>query len=174
MATNNLTAERLRSLLSYEAESGTFRWRHDRIRGRLRVVNAEAGEVAGSVRPNSGYVRIGIDGRQYFAHRLAWLYTYGAWPTSEIDHRNGVRSDNRLANLRDVSRRVNQQNALSPKHGTASGLLGVFRARSKSERWGARIGVNGKEQHLGTFKTPEAAHAAYIEAKRRLHAGCTL
>lgn len=131
---------------------------------------------AGS-RSTDGYIDIKIDGRTYRAHRLAWLYTYGRWPTGQIDHRNGVRDDNRINNLRDVSRDVNAQNQRQAHRGKSTNLpIGVY---PPDPRWGssgytAQIGVGGKKIKLGTFTTVGEAYAAYVSAKRRLHEGCTL
>ena len=91
-----LTQARLKKLLSYNTDTGEFRWRVTR-RGAAR-----AGSVAGCVR-HDGYVRIAIDGKRYLAHRLAWLYVHGEL-VPELDHANGVRSDNRLDNLRPATR----------------------------------------------------------------------
>lgn len=81
---------------------------------------------------------------------------------------NGVRSDNRWANLRMVSRSVNNQNQRRARKDNKSGLLGV---RPNRARWAASIFVYGKKHHLGTYDTAEEAHAVYIKAKRGLHVG---
>ena len=167
MAKADLTAERLRELLHYSAETGVFVWRQ--FRGR----NAKLGDVASNGHP-SGYRFITVDGRSYAAHRLAWLHTYGAMPAKYIDHINGVRDDNRLENLRDVTPAVNKQNIKGArKDSKASGLVGAF-WHNRANKWFSNIGVAGKRQHLGMFSTAEDAHAAYIEAKRRLHPGCMI
>jgi hypothetical protein len=88
-----LTAERLRERLRYDAETGAFT-------RRVGSSNARAGDMAGSVH-STGYVRISIDGGKYTAHHLAWLYVHGVWPSDQIEHINGKRSDNRIANLRE-------------------------------------------------------------------------
>jgi hypothetical protein len=93
-----LTAERLRKRLRYDAETGLFT-------RRVGSGHAHAGDMAGSVH-STGYVRICIDGGRYTAHRLAWLYVHGVWPSGQIDHINRNRSDNRIANLRERRHRV--------------------------------------------------------------------
>ena len=158
-----LTIERLRGLLNYAPETGVFTW----------IVHASQmhiGDIAGSVN-GSGYLQIDIDGQKYKAHRLAWLYATGAWPTAQIDHVNGQRDDNRISNLRDVSRSVNIQNLRKARSDNKSGLLGVS---ANGNRWQAQINVGGKKRQIGTFATPELAHAAYLDAKRELHVGCTI
>lgn len=157
-----LTAERLRELLNYDPDTGVFTW---------RVVknSAKPGDKTGYVR-GFGYRMMKLDGIAYLAHRLAWLHVHGVWPEI-IDHINGDPADNRLCNLRDVSHQVNMQNKRKPCGGTASGLLGVH---ANFGAWVARIGHNGRAIHIGRFKTKEEAHIAYLEAKRRLHEGCTI
>lgn len=159
-----ITQQRLRELLSYDLETGVFRWLSSRG-------TARAGSVAGS--PDSyGYLQTKIDRRCYLNHRLAWLYVHAEWPEEQIDHINGCRSDNRLANLRKVSASINQQNQRKARLDNKCGLLGVS---SSGKRWQARISYpGGKDTYLGLFDTPELAHAAYLEAKRRLHPGGTI
>jgi hypothetical protein len=102
----SLTAERVRELLEYDADTGILRWR-------VRRGTVVSGRIAGHL-DAKGYMALGIDGRLYRLHRVVWLHVYGAWPTQEIDHINRVRHDNRLANLRDVSRLVNARNKGTP------------------------------------------------------------
>lgn len=102
------------------------------------------------------------------AHRLAWLYTFGLFPEGDIDHLNGVRTDNRIVNLRDATRAINAQNRR-----LRNGRLGIdFVKRTK--KWRARIGVEGRSEGLGSFESKAAAQAAYLRAKRALHRGNTL
>lgn len=162
-----LTAERLREVLDYDPESGVFTWK---VRTSNRV---NVGDVAGAML-KTGYLSISIDGKLHRAHRLAWLHVHGAWPAADIDHVNGVRTDNRFANLRSATPSLNQQNLRSARGATASGLLGVYRTDKKHRPWRSSINVDGKDRHLGNFTSPEEAHAAYLAAKRRLHEGCTI
>ena len=155
--------QRLRELLDYDAETGRFVWRQANKR-------VKAGTVAGYV-GNDGYVRIRASGTRFLAHRLAWFYVHGTWPAGEIDHINGDRSDNRIANLRDVSRLTNRQNMRRAQADNRSGLLGVSLTNNRCK---ASIRSGGKNHHLGYFASPEAAHAAYVAAKRQTHEGCTL
>lgn len=155
-----LTVDKARELLSYDAETGVLRWR-------VQVGGGpKAGQVAGSIKPN-GYCYIKISGRMYGAHRIAWLISFGEWPERQLDHRNGNRHDNRLANLREATNAENQQN-LGPRSRSASGYLGVT-WRKVERKWHARIRVNGHLKHLGYFDDPERAAAAYDSAKMRLH-----
>lgn len=161
-----LNAQALRELLRYESATGIFYWRN-------AVCNRPAGAKAGTT-GKIGYVDICVLKERHGAHRLAWLYVYGEWPKPEVDHVNGVRSDNRIENLRDVTHAVNTQNLRSAhRRNTSSGLLGVRKAKD-SHGYQANIHVNGKNHRIGRFATAEEAHAAYLNAKRKLHAGCSL
>lgn len=162
-----LTADRLRELLHYDPETGVFTWLVHRQRHR-------AGDVAGS-KHSMGYIEMGVCGASYLAHRLAWLYMTGSWPAGDVDHKNGQRSDNRFDNLRDVTKSVNLQNRQGATANNKSGLLGVSKSIAKCGRWFARIqDSTGKQKGLGSFGTPEEAHAAYLDAKRSMHEGCTI
>lgn len=160
-----LTADRARQVLAYDPETGQLTWKQTLSNRAL------AGSVAGNVSVADGYVQIRVDGQIYRGHRLAWLIVTGDWPRQVIDHINGVRSDNRWANLRDTSQSVNSRNSLKVRPNSASGLLGVS-FRSDNGKPFAQIMVNGRNVNLGTFATPELAHAAYMAAKDVYHAGC--
>ncbi len=158
----NITAETFRALLDYDPESGIFRWRVNR--GGIQM-----GAVAGTV-SEKGYILILINGTKFRAHRLAWLYVYGAWPQDQIDHLNGDKRDNRIVNLRDVSQSVNLQNQTRARRDSTSGFLGVSWHKRK-KHWEAKIKVNKRNHFLGYFDTAEAAHAAYLAAQMKLHPG---
>lgn len=158
-----LTADRLREVLDYDQETGVFRWRSPSS-NRVRV-----GAVAGRI--NRGRVEITIDRVSHQANRLAWLHVTGSWPSGDVDHMDGDRSNNTFRNLRDVSHQTNLQNARRARSDNKLGILGVCRARGKYQ---AGIKLNGKFKFLGYFDTPEAAHSAYVAEKRQIHAGCTL
>ena len=154
----DLSLERLHELLKYNQRTGFF----------IRKISRQQyhkGLIAGCLN-RKGYRVITIDSRQYLASRLAWFYVHGSWPKDEIDHRNGVRDDNRLANLREASHSENQQNRRQAHKSNTTGFLGV----SPNERkFRAQIKINGNRLHLGNFATPQEAHAAYVKAKRKLH-----
>lgn len=159
-ATDFISADRLRELLAYDADTGLFTWKQDRGGRKF------AGVVAGSENPK-GYIEITVDGGRYWAHRLAWFYVHGVWPL-EIDHANGLRADNRIDNLRDVPHRVNAHNKSLISTRNATGATGVW--RHKNGRFGAGIVAGATREHLGYFSTVEEAAAAYQDAKKRLHA----
>lgn len=150
-----LTVERLRELLDYNPETGVFKCRCRR--GRL-----EAGDVAGAVN-DRGYRIICCDGEFHRAHRLAWFLSHGRWPDGDIDHINGIRDDNRLANLREATRRQNNGNMRCPRHNT-SGVKGVW-WHKRGKKWAAGITLPGRRnKHLGLFHSKEEAAAAYLKA----------
>jgi hypothetical protein len=157
-----LTQARLHELLSYDPETGI-------MTRRVNKGHIKAGQVAGN--PTRGYLQLMIDGHMTFVHRFIWLYVYGKWPDGNIDHIDGNRSNNRLSNLRDVSQAMNIQNERKPRSNNKSGFLGV---KANRGLWKAEISIDGKTKFLGRFKTPEEAHQVYVEAKRKLHPGCTL
>ena len=154
-----LTAERAREVVDYDPDTGVFRWR------RRMGSCAPAGAVAGSLN-SKGYWYIQVDGYKYLAHRIAWLITNGAFPADQIDHIDGDQANNRLANLRAVTSAENKQNLRRAHRDNITGLLGVS---PKRNGFTAEIRVDGERRRLGTFATPEQAHAAYLVAKRKLH-----
>ncbi len=154
---SDLTAARLRALLSYAPETGLFYWRE-------RRGSAAASSVAGVI-AFDGARLIRVDGKLYRAHRLAWLHVNGQWPQNEIDHINGDPADNRFDNLRECVRAENARN-VRVHSDCASGLKGAYRGK---RGWCSRIMVDGRDIRLGTFATKEQAGAAYDAAARKLH-----
>ena len=149
--TNELTAEKLREFLHYEPETGIFTRKVSTAR------RVKAGDVAGCP-DGRGYLLIQAQSRLYRAHRLAWLYVYGTWPTDQIDHINRIRTDNRISNLREVSHKQNGQNRSKPSNNT-SGYTGV-RWYKRISKWVAQIRHNYKHIYLGCYNTIEEAIAA--------------
>jgi len=120
-----------------------------------------------------GYRRLTVNRQTFFAHRLAWFLYYGEHPKQDIDHINGVKDDNRISNLRDVSKSVNLQNRKQAPSHSSSGVLGVS-WHEGCQKWRAAIQSEGKKEYLGLFSSKEEAHSAYVAAKRQLHEGNTL
>jgi hypothetical protein len=154
-----LTAERVRGALDYDPETGVFRWRE-------RRPGVRAGHVTGSKNNVTGYLSIRLDGSLYYAHRLAWIYMTGEWPPQTIDHINLIRDDNRFANLRLATHYQNKLNIRRP-HNNTSGFKGVHRA--VNGKFFARLKIEGKIIHLGTFDTAEEAATFRDREARRLH-----
>lgn len=159
-----ISAREALELFSYDAATGMV------TRKVKRGGRALAGAQVGSDDMH-GYKTVRINRRSYKLHRLIWLMTHGVWPAGDVDHINGQRSDNRLCNLRDVPRRINLQNQSKAPNNKSTGVLGVYR---DGLRFYARISIGNKSRHLGTFDTVADASAAYLQAKRELHVGCTI
>lgn len=148
-----LSAERLRELLIYSPDSGEFRWKVD------RGGTAVAGSLAGRIN-SKGYRMISLSGRKYKASRLAWLYMRGEWPSTNVDHRNRIRHDDRWANLREGTP---SQHAVNKGANNASGVRGVS-WHKRERKWRAQIMVAGKRRRLGYFTDKNEAAAAYNKA----------
>lgn len=161
MASNNLSAEQLRRLLAYDPETGEFT-RRVRTSNRIKV-----GDKVGTLREADGYLCANVEGRVHLMHRLAWLYVYGKWPSRNIDHINGIGTDNRIGNLREANHEENAQNITAHKD-NRTGYLGVTWSKA-ADGYLARIQVAGITHRLGIFPTAEEAHGAYRIAKKQLH-----
>ena len=147
-----ITQGRLQEVLSYEADLGIFLRRKS---GAGRPKGIEAGWV-----DDDGYIRIGIDGQRYSAHRLAILYTDGYLPEHEVDHINRIRTDNRRVNLREASRQCQCRNSGVRKDNT-SGVKGVH-WDSRTGKWMTQVAVNGKTKTIGYHDTIlDAAYTRY-------------
>lgn len=132
----------------------------------------KSGDIAGTLRKD-GYIVISISKKPYYAHRLAWLFTKGEFPSYVIDHIDGNKSNNSIINLRDVSRKENQQNQISAHAISKSGVLGVHYSNSR-KKWIAQISINNKVKYIGEYQDIEMAKKAYLKTKRELHEGNTL
>ena len=153
-----ITQNRLRELLQYAPETGEFMWRVSHPR-------AKVGAIAGAT-DHYGYVVIRLDGHLYKAHRLAWLYVHGVWPSKNIDHINRVKNDNRMENLRLADQSINMHN-VDVRVNSKSGVAGVT-WRADRKKWNARIKVGYKNFNLGLFDDMAAAVAARYAAEVRL------
>lgn len=151
--------EKLRRELHYDPETGQFSRACD---GPVK----KAGETVGSFNKRLGYVTVNWQGKNQYAHRLAWLHVHGEAPPT-VDHINGIRSDNRIANLRAARQSENLQNQEDKPIGRNN-----LRGSSYDKRTGryfSYIGHKGKTVHLGRFGTEKEAHDAYLAAKAKLH-----
>jgi hypothetical protein len=159
MAKTDLTAQRLREILNYDPETGQFSWK--------QPAQGRSSKKIGTKDPG-GYLQISVERCVYQAHRLAWLYFYGQWPAAVIDHINRCRTDNRIANLRDVSVAENLQNISNFSKRNRCGYVGVTYLK-RENMWFACLTVNGEVKRLGYHHTPELAHDAYVTAKLQYH-----
>jgi hypothetical protein len=149
-----LSQAELKQYVDYDPSSGVFT--------RLRSAGGHpVGEIMGG--PDLyGYILIGIKGKRYKAHRLAFLYMSGSFPTGDVDHINRNPADNRWANLREATRQQNVANG-GARRNNKCGLRGVCYS---AKGWKAQIKVNGRNSHIGYFKTALAAHDAYLVAAK--------
>ena len=168
----------VRQLLTYEPDTGKLFWKprfpeqfSDGRHSPERMAawwNARFADKEAFTPINSkGYHTGAIWGKMLLAHRVAWVIAHGYWPEHFLDHINGIRSDNRLCNLREATNAENLRNRGVQKD-SESGIKGV-RFDRRYGRWQARITVERRQKHLGYYDTPEAAAAAYAEAARRHH-----
>ncbi len=151
-----MTRDRLVELLHYNRYTGEFRWR-------IKKSGIRYGHIAGYVN-NYGYVCIRLDGKRYVAHRLAWMYEYGEFPSMCLDHKNGNPADNRISNLREATVSQNGANSKSRRYG----LKGCHWDKV-NKKWVAKLQKNGKSIHLGRFSSEQEAHIAYCSASKLYH-----
>lgn len=152
--------EELRHILEYDPDSGKIIWKGFRGNG------VKPGTEAGYLN-EEGYRVIQIRRKNYKAHRIAWVFTHGQWPKVHLDHIDGNPSNNRISNLRECTVAENQQNRGISKNNT-SGFIGVS-FHKLTNKWMARIRINGHLRYIGVFDNPEDASEAYLSAKAELH-----
>lgn len=148
----HISIERLRELVSY-----------DPLTGQLTRKVARGKYAAGTVMGNiggRGYRYVVIEGVTHLAHRVAWAIHYGVWPEHDIDHRNRVRSENWIDNLKPADQAINTANSVKTNK---SGFRGVMFAPRYS-RFRARITINGRQKHLGYYATGVEAAKVYDAA----------
>ncbi len=161
-----LSPDILRLLIDYDPATGVARWK-DRDSNYAKFPNqwnsTNSGKALGCVN-RYGYFQTSLLGKQYKVHRIVWAIHHGEWPTFHIDHINGIRTDNRIENLREATFSVNAKNQSKPKN-NSSGVVGVDR---KNGKWRARISNNGFRIDLGSFPTKKEAVYARREAEKRI------
>lgn len=175
----NISRNVVCELVCYNPEKGNFFWKSrkpkwfdDKNHSANRCCKVWNTRFAGTeaFRKNhiSGYKYGSFFGKNFLSHRLAWLIIYGVWP-NEIDHINGNRTDNRIINLRDVTRSENMRN-LSLSKANSSGIVGISKVQ-RDGTWLAQIGINGKVIRLGNYKSFEEACSARrsAELKYKFH-----
>lgn len=162
MIIRTVTQERLKELVSYNPATGEFVWNR-RKKGRQR---GKVGAKLGRLGPY-GYWQLTLDHKEYKAHRLAWLYVYGKWPDNQIDHINGDRLDNRIANLRDATHAQNLHNSKRSKANT-SGAKYVYWDKRR-EKWLVQICHNNKQHHIGFYADFNEAKQVAIESAIKYH-----
>lgn len=151
-----ITQDYLKEVLDYSETTGVFTWKKS-------VGKCRPGDKAGYA-DALGYVQIGLADKLHRAHRLAWMYVYGAFPDDFIDHIDGCKGNNAILNLRSVTHAENLLNQVRPRRDNTSGYMGVGKNGSG---WRAVITVSGRRISLGTYATPEEASIAY-EAQKKI------
>jgi len=151
-----LTQERIKELTNYNPETGEFVWSK---KASVKV----AGKPVGSLSRN-GYLVTKVNYERYMVHRLIWLYVNGELPKGEIDHKNRIKTDNRISNLRDVERSVNLANC-KRKTGK-SGVAGVRLVCGG--KWQAYIHIKKKFINLGSFVCKSDAIKARLDYERKM------
>lgn len=165
-----VTPDQMRAWIDYDPENGKLTWRYRDIsffknEKSYKSFNTRfPGTPALASASGRGYLMGRIQEQTCMAHRAAWAIYHGVWPQGEIDHINGIRFDNRIQNLRDVSRSVNAKN-VRRKPG-ASGIYGVIWDK-KMKRWRVTIYNNGRCIHLGCAKDLEQARIMRIAAQEK-------
>lgn len=154
-----ITQKDVFELLAYDKETGIFQWKKKR---RGICVEKHLGTCNGF-----GYLRITVLGKSYYAHRLAWFYVYGVWP-NQIDHINGIKNDNRIANLRSCTDLENKQNKVKSQNNSKSKTLGVS-WHKKAKKWQAHICIYKERKYLGIFSSIEEANEAYKQEERQMN-----
>lgn len=168
-ASDSIPVEELRRAFNYNPDTGSLAYRVDAGRwGRFK-----AGTEVGHIKKADGYLSVNFNRQTCVGHRLIWALMTGAWPRHMIDHINGDRADNRWCNLRPSDPFHNRQNQRKPSRNSLIGVLGVSHGSAVGS-YRASITANGVKMKLGTFYSIEDAHQAYLDAKRRLHQGCTI
>jgi hypothetical protein len=159
-----LTQEKLKELLSYDPETGVFRWEVRKCQ-KVRV-----GSIAG-YQEGRGYTQIMIDGKNHRAHRLAWLYVYGYFPETDLDHKDKNKSNNKINNLREASRQCNMRNVGNFKH-NKSGVKGVYLDYHKN-KWVAQVTIENKQFYLGSYEDFDEAVCTRLAVEQCLGwSGC--
>lgn len=146
------------------------RLRYDPMTGKVHRRTAEGGSKPGNIvgcLGRSGYLYARILGKCFLVHRLAWMLHHGEWPEYEIDHKNGIKTDNRIANIRPCDRSQNMWNSKTRADNT-TGYKGITFS-SLHGKYRARIQLNGKRLHIGLFKTPEEAARKIAEHREAVH-----
>jgi hypothetical protein len=160
MATE-IPIDTLRELLEYNPETGTMVWKV------ARSNRVKAGKELTNTSPSTGYMRVRVNKKLMVVHRVAWALATGAWPKGVIDHINGIKTDNRLCNLRDVTRADNCLNRAGTQTNKKIGDLGVFFDKRRGT-WYAQICRHGKTQHLGVFASQQEASFAVAKARKSI------
>lgn len=151
--------EILLEYFEHDFDTGVLMWRK-------KVRNAWPGDTFGYKNPNDYIIGV-FEWQRYRAHRLIWKMYKEYDPLIDIDHKNLIKHDNRIDNLREATPAQNGYNTIAKPY-SASGIKGV-RFAEHAKKWVAHCRINGVKRHLGYFTTAEEALAAYKEAVTKYH-----
>lgn len=160
------------SLPSQEELNQLFYYKDGQLISKYLSTNRKIGSVVG-VKNKYGYLQAKLKKKSFYVHRLIWVLLKGDLNGLDVDHINGIKNDNRIENLRLVSRNENNQNLKKAKTNSKTKLIGASFHKSTG-KFIAQISKNRKIFYLGLFDTAQDAHAAYIAKKREIHLSCTI
>jgi HNH endonuclease len=160
----DFSLDQLKEKLLYIPETGLFYY-SGKPRPKIKI-----GAICGTLRKD-GYLSTTLNNKEYLLHRLAYLWCFGYLPSDEVDHIDGNKVNNKIDNLRIVTRTQNNQNRIRAGTNSSTGVLGV---RTHKDKFIASLRHNKQSVYLGIFETAEIAYNAYVEAKRKLHEACTI
>lgn len=155
---SSITIEEIAKVVSYDPNTGIMTWLKE-TPGRAKI-----GDPAGYLDASTGYTKIGIYYKRYYAHRIAFMLMTGRWPSNQIDHIDGNRANNSWSNIREATRSENMVNRVSPRRLCRKGAY-----LTPDGNYQSKIMVGRKSIYLGTYKNEEDAHAAYCEAAHKYH-----
>ncbi|MDU5747881.1 MAG: HNH endonuclease [Haemophilus parainfluenzae] len=166
------TKDYLSECFTYNENTGLLTWKerplhHFKKERDMNVINGRMAGKPAKSSLNGRYHVVFVNGNFYLCHRVVWCLHHGYWPECDIDHINGNKLDNRIENLREVSRSQNMSN-VGMQSNNKSGFIGVFWA-SREGKWQAVVAHNKKNILLGRFDCPVKAALAYNDGALKYH-----
>ena len=147
---------KLQALLDYNPNTGIFYWKKSVGSG---VSKRAAGQPAGGPRSKNDYILLCVDGKRYYAHRLAWFYVHRVWPVDQIDHKDNNKQNNAICNLREATEAENRGN-LKVKQNSKTGIKGIYPRNEGKYRYTVQV----KGKHCGHFVSLLDAVLAHRDA----------
>jgi hypothetical protein len=169
---NRISIEELKKLITYEPDTGNLYWiprgvEYFKNEQYCKIWNSrQANQIIKCV-DKSGYIKTSILGRQYKGHQIAWAIAKGEWPDMCVDHINGIKTDNRICNLRLATKEENMWNS-KPQKNNKLGIKGIS-IDKKSGKYKVSISSHNKKTHIGYFECIELAKLAYSEFADKIH-----